>query len=142
MKITVNAANSLDICSLIITLVGVVLDQYVPILLIIVIAIILASVLLTVSYFLGPRRYGSWRKLIPYESGMIPKGDTREKVSLKYYLVGALFILFDIEIVFLVAWAVVFREFGMVALVEVLAFLVIIMGGYFYVLKKGALKWE
>ncbi|MYI73574.1 MAG: NADH-quinone oxidoreductase subunit A, partial [Candidatus Dadabacteria bacterium] len=65
-----------------------------------------------------------------------------EKVSLKYYLVGALFILFDIEIVFLVAWAVVFRELGMVALVEVLAFLFVVMGGYFYVLKKGALEWE
>ena len=73
---------------------------------------------------------------------MVPTGDARERVSLKYYLIGALFILFDIEIVFLVAWAVVFRELGMVALIEVLAFLVIVIGGYFYVLKKGALEWE
>lgn len=118
------------------------LDQYVPILLIIIMAMALAAALLTVSYLLGPKRYGSWRKHIPYESGMIPRGDAREKVSLKYYLVGALFILFDIEIVFLVAWAVVFRELGMVALVEILAFLAIVMGGYFYVLKKGAFEWE
>ena len=123
-------------------LVCVVLDQYVPVLLIIVIAIVLAAALLSVSYLLGPKRYGSWRKLIPYESGMVPRGDAREKVSLKYYLIGALFILFDIEIVFLVAWAVVFRELGMVALIEVLAFLFVVIGGYFYVLKKGALEWE
>ncbi len=118
------------------------LDQYIPILLIIVIAIVLASALLGISYLLGPRRYESWRKLIPYESGMIPEGDAREKVSLRYYLIGALFILFDVEIVFLVAWAVVFRELGLVALIEVIAFLVVVMGGYLYVLKRGALEWE
>ena len=120
----------------------VVLDQYVPILLIIVIAIVLAAALLSISYLLGPKRYGSWRKFIPYESGMVPRGDAREKISLKYYLIGALFILFDIEIVFLAVWAVVFRELGMLALIEVLAFLVVVMSGYFYVLKKGALEWE
>ena len=132
----------LDNSSLDTNLLRVVLEQYVPVLLIIVIAIVLAAALLSVSYLLGPKRYGSWRKLIPYESGMVPKGDAREKVSLRYYLIGALFILFDIEIVFLVAWAVVFRELGMVALIEVLAFLFVVIGGYFYVLKKGALEWE
>ena len=136
------AGDSLDNSSPDTNLVCVVLEQYVPVLLIIVIAIVLAAALLSVSYLLGPKRYGSWRKHLPYESGMVPRGDAREKVSLKYYLIGALFILFDIEIVFLVAWAVVFRELGMVALIEVLAFLVVVIGGYFYVLKKGALEWE
>ena len=120
----------------------VVLDQYVPVLLIMVMAMGLAAVLLAVSRLLGPKRRGSWRKLIPYESGMVPEGDARERVSLRYYLVGALFILFDVEIVFLVAWAVVFRELGAVALVELLAFMLIVVGGYFYVLKKGAFEWE
>lgn len=118
------------------------LDQYVPILLIITMAMGLAAVLLAASRLLGPKRYGSWRKRIPYESGMVPEGDARERVSLRYYLVGALFILFDVEIVFLVAWAVVFRELGVVALVELLAFMLIVLGGYFYVLRKGAFEWE
>ncbi len=98
--------------------------------------------MLTLSYLLGPKRKGTWRKLIPYESGIIPKGDAREKFSLKYYLIGALFILFDVEFVFLIAWAVVFKELGIVALIEILAFLLIVIGGYFYVLKIGALEWE
>ncbi len=119
-----------------------VLDQYIPILIIIIFAIILASLMLTLSYLLGPKRKGTWRKLIPYESGIIPKGDAREKFSLKYYLIGALFILFDVEFVFLIAWAVVFKELGIVALIEILAFLLIVIGGYFYVLKIGALEWE
>ncbi len=137
-----NAQNTLDNFRSDNTLSSTVLDQYIPILLVIVIAIVLASALLGASYLLGPKRYGSWRKLIPYESGIIPKGDAREKVSLRYYLIGALFILFDVEIVFLVAWAVVFRELGIVALIEVLAFLVVVIGGYLYVLKRGAFEWE
>lgn len=119
-----------------------VLEQYIPILLIIIMGIGLAAALITVSYLLGPKREGSWRKLIPYESGIVPVGDAREKFSLRYYLIGALFILFDIETVFLIVWAVVFKELGLLALIEILAFLLIVVGGYFYVLKKGALEWE
>lgn len=119
-----------------------VLEQYIPILLIIVMGIGLAAALITVSYLLGPKREGTWRKLTPYESGIIPTGDAREKFSMRYYLIGALFILFDIETVFLIVWAVVFKELGLLALIEILAFLLIVVGGYFYVLKKGALEWE
>lgn len=102
----------------------------------------LAAALLTVSSLLGPKRKGTWRKLTPYESGMFPTGDAREKFSLRYYLIGALFILFDIESVFLIVWAVVFKDLGILALIEILVFLFIVVGGYFYVLKKGALEWE
>jgi len=118
-----------------------VLSEYLPILLIILFAIFLASLLLTLSYLLGPKRYKA-SKLSPYESGIDPVGDAREKFSLRYYLIGALFILFDVEVVFLFVWAVVFKELGMLAFVEIVAFLFVILAGYFYVLKKGVLEWD
>lgn len=117
------------------------LAEYIPILLIILFAIFLAALLLTISYFLGPKRYKE-KKLIPYESGIDPIGDAREKFSLRYYLVGALFILFDVEAVFLFVWAVVFKDLGMLAFIEIVAFLIVILAGYFYVLKKGVLEWD
>ena len=117
------------------------LAEYIPILLIILFAILLASLLLTVSYLLGPKRHKE-RKLTPYESGIEPVGDAREKFSLRYYLVGALFILFDVEAVFLFVWAVVFKELGMLAFVEIVVFLIVILAGYFYALRKGVLEWD
>ena len=117
------------------------LAEYVPILLIILFAILLASLLLTVSYLMGPKRYKE-KKLTPYESGIDPVGDAREKFSLRYYLIGALFILFDVEAVFLFVWAVVFKELGMLAFIEIVAFLIVILAGYFYVLRKGVLEWD
>ena len=117
------------------------LSGYIPILIIIILAIALAAAMLGLSAVLGPRR-DSRRKLSPYESGIPPTGDTRGRFSIKYYLVGALFILFDVEAVFLFAWAVVFKELGIPAFVEIIVFLIIIMGGYFYIVKKGALEWE
>ena len=97
--------------------------------------------MLGLSAVLGPKK-ASKRKLAPYESGIPPTGDTKGKFSIKYYLVGALFILFDVEAVFLFAWAVVFRDMGMLAFIEILVFFVVILGGYFYIVKKGALEWE
>ena len=117
------------------------LNDYVPVLLILILAIILSAAMLGLSALLGPKR-SSKRKLAPYESGIPPTGDTRGKFSIKYYLVGALFILFDIEAVFLFAWAVVYKDLGMLAFIEVLVFLLVVLGGYFYIVKKGALEWE
>lgn len=117
------------------------LGDYIPILLIMVLAIILAAAMLGLSAVVGPRR-DSKRKLSPYESGIPPTGDTRGKFSIKYYLIGALFMLFDVEAVFLFAWAVVFKELGFPALIEIIVFLIVILGGYFYIVKKGALEWE
>ena len=117
------------------------LAEYIPILLIILFAILLASLLLTVSHLLGPRR-DKEKKLAPYESGIDPVGDARERFSLRYYLIGALFILFDVEVVFLFVWAVVYKELGMLAFVEIAAFLTVILAGYLYVLKKGVLEWD
>jgi len=106
-----------------------------------ILAIGLGAAMLGLSAVLGPKKE-SKRKLAPYESGIPPTGDTRGKFSIKYYLVGALFILFDVEAIFLFAWAVVFRDMGMLAFIEILVFFVIILGGYFYIVKKGALEWE
>lgn len=101
----------------------------------------LAAALLSVSYLLGPKKGGK-KELTPYESGITPYGDARSKFSMRYYMIGALFILFDVEAVFLIAWAVVFRELGMLAFIEIMLFLLIIIAGYFYVWKRGVLEWE
>ena len=119
----------------------VVLTDYTPVLLIIIFAIFLASLLITISYFLGPKRRKE-NKLTPYESGIDPVGDARERFSLRYYLIGALFILFDVEAVFLFVWAVVFRDLGMLAFIEIVVFLIIILTGYYYVLKKRVIEWD
>ncbi len=115
--------------------------EFVPILLMIIFAFLLAGGLLILSGVTGPKRR-SPSKLDPYECGMPPYGDTLNRFSIKYYLIGALFILFDVEIVFLFAWAVIFKELALLAFIEIIAFLLVILAGYFYVLKKGALEWE
>src|SRR6202034_3374586 len=78
----------------------------------------------------------------PYESGMAPTGSARERFSVKFYLVGIVFILFDIESVFLYPWAVVYRELKLFGFFEMLLFVVLILSGYFYILRKGALDWS
>ena len=117
------------------------IEQYLPILLMIVIAVGLAAVLITLSYLIGPKTYDKI-KLSAYECGINPTGDARDKFSVKYYMVAALFILFDVEAVFLFAWAVVYKDIGVVAFIEILIFFAVIFGGYFYVIKRGALEWE
>lgn len=117
------------------------LEQYLPILLMIVIAAGLAAVLITLSYFVGPKTYDRI-KLSPYECGVDPTGDARDRFSVKYYMVAALFILFDVEAVFLFAWAVVYKDLGLIAFIEILVFFIVILTGYYYVIKRGALEWE
>src|SRR5262249_810744 len=77
----------------------------------------------------------------PYESGMIPTGDARQRFSVKFYLVGMLFILFDIEAIFLFPWVVVYRDLKMFGFLEMAVFVVLILSGFFYIWKKGALDW-
>jgi NADH-quinone oxidoreductase subunit A len=78
---------------------------------------------------------------MPYESGMVPTGSARERFSVKFYLVAMIFILLDIEAMFLYPWAVVYRELRIVAFVEMVVFIALILAGFFYVWKKGALNW-
>jgi NADH-quinone oxidoreductase subunit A len=114
---------------------------YFPVLVQIAIAIALAAGLIGASSLLG-KRARSPLKDTPYESGMAPVGSARERFSVKFYLVGMIFILFDIEAVFLYPWAVVFRELKMFAFAEMFIFIALVMVGFFYVWKKGALDWS
>ena len=116
-------------------------EQYFPVLVQALLAMGLAAGLLTVSYLLG-KRVRNRVKDMPYESGIVPTGDARHRFSVKFYLVAMLFILFDIEAIFLYPWVVVYRELRMVAFVEMLVFVVLILSGFFYIWKKGALDWS
>jgi NADH-quinone oxidoreductase subunit A len=116
-------------------------EVYFPVLLQALVAMLLAAGLITVSYFLG-KRVKNRVKDMPYESGIVPTGDARQRFSVKFYLVGMLFILFDIEAIFLYPWAVVYRELAMPGFVEMLIFVILILSGFFYIWKKGALDWS
>jgi NADH-quinone oxidoreductase subunit A len=116
-------------------------EQLFPILLLIIIALVLAGILVFLSIFLG-RRTKLGKKGQPYECGVEPEGTTREPFPVKFYLVAILFILFDIEVVFLYPWAVISDKLGVFGFIEMLVFVLILMVGYFYILGKGALKWD
>ena len=105
------------------------------------VAAALGIVLLKLHHWLGPKNPNQ-EKLKTYESGMEPIGTAHERFSVKYYMVAVLFILFDIEIVFMYPWAVNFRELGMFGYIEMLLFVLTLAIGYIYILKKGALKWD
>ena len=116
-------------------------QSYFPVLVQVVIAMALAAGLIGASTLLG-KRARSPLKDTPYESGMAPVGSARERFSVKFYLVGMIFILFDIEAVFLYPWAVVYRELKLFAFAEMFIFVVLVLVGFFYVWKKGALDWS
>ena len=116
-------------------------EVYFPVLLQVAIAMAVATLMLGLSYLLG-KKVRNRVKDMPYESGIVPTGDARQRFSVKFYLVGMLFILFDIEAIFLYPWAVVYRQLKMFAFVEMLIFIVLILCGFFFIWKKGALDWE
>jgi NADH-quinone oxidoreductase subunit A len=117
------------------------LELYFPVFLQVLIAMAVAAGMIGGSYVLG-KRARNQVKDAPYECGISPTGTARERFSVKYYLVGMLFILFDIEAVFLYPWAVVYRELRLFAFCEMFVFIVLILCGYFYIWKKGALDWS
>src|SRR5690242_1049695 len=116
-------------------------ETYFPVLVQIALAILVAGALVALSYLIG-KRVKDRVKDTPYECGIAPTGSARERFSVKFYLVGIVFILFDIEAVFLYPWAVVYRELKMFAFVEMLLFIVLVLSGFFYIWKKGALDWS
>ena len=117
------------------------LTDYLPILILIILATGLGIFVVILGSSFGPRR-PTMRKSLPYESGMTPYGPGIRRVTVRYYLIAVLFILFDIEVVFFLPWAVVFRKLGVFALVEMVVFIGILLVGYIYAWKKGALEWE
>lgn len=96
---------------------------------------------LIVTHLIGPRR-SSRMKDEPFESGLESVGDARTPISIKYFLIAILFVLFDVEIVFMYPWAVNFQALGWIGFVEMLTFMALLLAGFFYILKKGVLKWE
>ncbi len=117
------------------------LREYIPLLLLIVLVVLTAAMMLLMSHMIGPRRPTA-PKATPYESGMPPVGDTRKRFGIKFYLVAILFIVFDIEMVFLIPWAVAFRSLGLFGLIEMLIFLGVLCVGLCYAWMRGALDWE
>ena len=117
------------------------LNEYLPIVVLVVLATVLAGLVVVIGHLFGPRR-PSLRKSVPYESGMRPIGPGARRMPVRFYLVAVLFILFDIEIIFFLPWAVVYRKLGLFGLAEMFIFIAILLVGYVYAWKKGALEWE
>ena len=121
------------------------MQPYIPFLMLLGLAIVAATTMIAGSHFLGPRRPTEIKER-PYESGMPPLGSAHERFSVKFYLVAVLFILFDIETVFLIPWAVIFMGHGTAStgflLVEMLVFMLVLFVGYVYVWKRGAFQWD
>jgi NADH-quinone oxidoreductase subunit A len=117
------------------------LNNYIPVLIFIAVALGMGIVILAAGRALGPHRPDA-EKLSPYECGFEAFEDARMKFDVRYYLVAILFIIFDLEIAFLFPWAVALKEIGMVGFAAMMLFLVILVVGFIYEWKKGALEWE
>jgi len=117
------------------------LQAYAPLVLQLLIAVVLATLLVSLSALIGWRRPNR-AKQQAYECGMEPTGDAREPFSVKFYLVAMVFILFDVEAIFLYPWAYVFRELKLYGFVEMMIYIFILLVGYIYLWKKGALDWH
>jgi NADH-quinone oxidoreductase subunit A len=115
--------------------------KYSPILIILALGFAVPVILMALASRTGPRQ-PSQRKMTPFECGVEAVGDTRHRFSVKFFLVALLFIIFDIEAVFIYPWAVLFRELGIFGFIEMAVFLFILLLGLFYVWRKGALEWE
>jgi NADH-quinone oxidoreductase subunit A len=115
--------------------------QYLAIGVLIAVITVIALLAIGLGMLFGPsHRYP--KKNNPYESGMTPIGPGTRRMTVRFYLIAVLFILFDIEVVFFLPWAVAFRQLGLFGLIEMVIFIAILMVGYVYAWKKGALEWE
>ncbi len=118
------------------------LSQYIPVMVGVLWAALLAAVLIGVSLLFGPKR-PTPEKRSTYECGIDPMiGDARARFSIKFYVVAVLFLLFDVEVVFMYPWAVLLRKLGLLGLIEMMTFLLVLVVAFVYVWKKGALNWE
>ena len=114
---------------------------FIPILMMVIVATGFAVATLAASHFLG-KRINDPAKLLPYECGVTPVGTARERFHTRFYLVAMLFIVFDIETVFIYPWAVVFKQLAVFGLIEMGVFIAILLAGLVYVWGKGALEWD
>src|SRR4029453_15801390 len=123
------------------------LTDYLPILLMFIVAGGFAVGNIVLSQFVGQRKH-TRTKMMPYEGGKVPSGTARERFSVKFYLIAMIFILFDIEVIFLVPWAVVYKSLAsqgadmrLFVYLEMMVFVLLLLAGYIYVVKKGAFDW-
>lgn len=117
------------------------LNEFAPVAVLVILAILVAFIVVVISRLFGPFR-PTERKVAPYESGMKPIGPAIRRLPVKFYLIAVLFIIFDVEVVFFLPWAVQLRELGIYGLIVMGVFLFILMVGFIYEWKKGALEWE
>lgn len=116
-------------------------EQYLPIGLMFLFALGFVVVTMAATHLLGPKRK-SKVKLEAFECGIEAKGNARIPFNIKYFLVAILFVLFDVEVIFMYPWAVNFKDLGLLGFIEMVTFMLLLLVGFFYLLKKGALKWE
>ncbi len=116
-------------------------SSYLPLLILIIASGLNAAMMMMMSQMLNPRR-PTPQKDMPYESGMIPLGDTRRRFTVKFFVFAIAFLVFDIETIFLIPWAVTYRELGVFGFIEGLTFVGILGVAFVYMWKKGALDWE
>lgn len=117
------------------------LADYLPILLMFILAAGFVAGTMVVTHWLGPKRRTKV-KLESFECGIEPKGNARQAFPIKYFLVAILFVLFDVEVIFMYPWAVNFKEFGVPGFIEMILFITLLLVGFFYIIKKKALEWE
>jgi len=115
--------------------------RYIPLLLQVIVAIGLAGGMVLLSHLLGKHKWTA-AKDAPYECGILPTGDAQQRFSVKFYMVGMLFILFDVEAVFLYPWAVIARDLKMFGFWEMLVYIGLVLVGFFYIWKKGVIDWN
>ncbi len=116
-------------------------SDYLPVLIILLFAAVIGFAPLLLGILLRPKRPYP-QKLLPYESGILPVGEPRYKFSIKFYIIAMLFVVFDVEVVFLYPWAVAYDKLGIFGFIEMMIFIFILLVGYIYAWKKGALDWE
>lgn len=116
--------------------------EYLPVLIVILISFVLGLVLIYIGKILGRPQNPYDLKLTPYECGLPAVGDTRERFNVKFYIVAIVFVIFDVETIFLYPWALVYTQIGLYALIEMILFIVILFFGYIYALGKDAFTWR
>ena len=117
------------------------LFEYLAIAVLIILVTVIGVIAISLGAIFGPKKETE-RKSMRYESGMVPIGSGTRRMPVRFYLIAVLFILFDIEVIFFLPWAVVFRELGLFGLIEMVIFIGILLVGYIYAWKKGAFEWE
>ncbi|MFC1463664.1 MAG: NADH-quinone oxidoreductase subunit A [Candidatus Brachytrichaceae bacterium NZ_4S206] len=119
------------------------MNEFLPVFILLFLSTALAVLVVFISILFGPRRRANNPvKIQPYESGMRAIGQGQRRFSVRFYLIAVLFIIFDIEVIFFYPWAVAFRQLGWFGLIQMLIFVGILLVGYFWIWKKGALEWE